>query len=63
MSAKRRKFLVSEEEIYRILFTDDSDDETALQLDSEDLKFSDEDVDNVGVEIEFEHPDKPGPLN
>lgn len=63
MAVKRHKFLVSEGEIYQILFADDSDDETALQLDGEDLEFFGEDVDNVEAETDIEHPDKPGPSN
>ncbi|KAH7936702.1 hypothetical protein HPB49_003133 [Dermacentor silvarum] len=63
MAAKRRKLLVSEEEIYQILFADDSDDETTLQLDGQDFEFLDEDVDNVGAEIDLEHQVKPGPSN
>lgn len=54
---------MSEGEIYQILFADDSDDETALQLDGEDLEFFGEDVDNVEAETDIEHPDKPGPSN
>ncbi|KAM7297180.1 hypothetical protein ISCGN_022333 [Ixodes scapularis] len=63
MAGKLRKFLVSEEEIHQILFADESDDETVSKLDGEDFDFLEEDVDNVGAEIDIEHPDKQGPSN
>ena len=58
-SKKERNFLVKEDETLEYLFADSSEDETDLQLDSEDIGFLEQDADATGEEVIIEPPDRP----